>query len=170
MPSPRLAAHSRNQPKLPHSATQKQGGIKTTKQKCTVLNIVSWSPFWQRTFYSVWRNTLHPESAPTSWGRGRRGGTKKQKANKHSPVSPASPPSTHQTIHENQVLFLHPVCGLPALPSCWTLREYLYDLPWTSNLGVILLQLGPLMSYIADGDVYPRRQLQMVMRDLGDSH
>lgn len=42
--------------------------------------------------------------------------------------------------------------------------------PWASNLGVILLQLGPLMSYVADGDASPRRQLQMVIRDSGDSH
>lgn len=168
MPSPRLAAHSRNQPKLPHSATQKKGGIR--QQSRNVLCWILADPHSDREHFTQFEEILYIQRVPQPPEEG--GEEEELKSRKQTSILQflLLTPSTHQTIHESKVLLLHPVCGLPDLPSCWTLREYLYDLPWTSNLGVILLQLGPLMSYIADGDVYPRRQLQMVMRDSGDSH
>lgn len=117
-------------------------------------------PFWQGNILFT-EELLYPRNTPASWGRVRR--NYRQKAGKYSHFP------SYSSYSPDNMKNLHPACGL-----CFTLTLDIEGIfmwsTFTSNLGMVLLWLGPLMSYVADGDVFPEDNIKWVILDSGASH
>lgn len=151
--SPRRAAHSRNQPGPPHSATRKQGGIRP-QSRTAVCRILLDNPRSDREHFarSLQKYSTSRER-PSLLRKGEQEIKSSKQASKHSAVFPAY---CRLLLHERVLLLLL------LLHLCFTFADDIKGIVTQSTLR-IECRCDSLTAWIldvstADGNISPRRQ------------